>query len=197
MFFPVILFAMNRVILFFTVGIIFGSLLFSSKINAQSNHPSQYDFGVSYTNIFLGSADGGLNKKYEVGLYGEWQRTISKAFSLGARINYSYGPAYCYNVEASGTGSAHYLEVLGVATFNLLRNKFIFPYISVGLGPAAGFDTVISYKGHLLASASVRVGIDLFQHIRAGVGCTLSYDVINVGLSPMFEPAYIFVGYRL
>lgn len=171
------------------------SLMATCSIYGQNNQFNKFELGADFSNHFLGYSDGGTNKKYEFGLYGEWHHYITKSFSYGCRVDYTAGPVYINNREINASGLAHFLGAYGVATLDILTNQYIFPVMSLGVGPALGLDNVLQNSAYFMACATLRLGLEMKNHLKVGIGVNFAYDVLHPNMAFQFEPISIFVGW--
>ncbi len=168
-------------------------LLFSTVCLFAQEQSDRYEIGAGFAQFYLGRSDGGLNKKNEISLYAEWRHNYNRFISLGTKVDYSVGPVYIFDREDSAF--AHYLGASGVATFHLIPNKYITPFICLGAGPAFGVETYQSAGCCFMAQANLRAGLELFRHLRISVSGTISYDIVHPSFPGIYMPASFSIGW--
>ena len=173
------------------------AVLLTTGLLAQNDHQDRFEAGAGFSNHYFVVSEGGINKGFEVDVYGEWRHSINRYISLGARVDYNVGPVYCYGGrDFSDSGYAHYLGAYGVATLHLFPNNYVTPFLSLGVGPAGGLSALqTGTDGYFMLSGNLRVGFELFRHLRIAAGGNAAFDIIHASTPAIFHPIGVYVGW--
>ncbi len=172
---------------------LFCILLFTAP-NVMGQSSNRYEAGIGYAPFYVAVSDDNFSKRFDIAAYFEWRHEFSKHFDLGAKLNYTVGPA-----EYGYKGSGHYLGALAVADFNAFPGKSINPYIGLALGPAAGL-SIDPSRGRnqavFMLTVSPRIGFELFSHLRVSASMDIfAYNPFEASLEAAFMPLCFNLGW--
>lgn len=180
---------MNK-ILFITAFAIL-ALLPNGTLSAQNG----FEAGINYApreNLALTTDIP--NMLYKFGAYGEYRWTLSKHFDFAAHLDLKAGPIGDYDYGTKKYRSEAFTisgDLLAITDFNLFPGKTVNPYIGLGLGPGFGMHNYTIdhlFGGGFLIYTDLRLGFELFQHLRISVD-------YNLPLREMFTTLNINVGW--